>query len=104
MITTTKCQCLECGGVAYLTKLNGMYAFCPMCGEEVTCNQELTRDVFISETNASPKLTVINQTDYTIDFVSGIKEEHTVLPDQRVEIEIEDGDYMYIDQAFLRTD
>lgn len=94
-----KCECLECGGIAYLTKLNGMYVFCPMCGEEVDRNQDITKDVFIREVNAAPKLTVKNQTEYAIDFVSGIKEEHTISPDQKVEIEVEDGDYMYLDQV-----
>lgn len=99
MIKTTKCECLECGGTAYLTKLNGMYAFCPMCGEDVNCNQDITKDVFIREVNTSPKLTIKNLTDYAIDFVCGIKEEHTLGPNEEVEIEIEDGDYMYLDQV-----
>lgn len=99
MIKAIKCECLKCGGIAYLTKLVGMYAFCPMCGEDVNCNQDITKDVFIREVNTSPKLTIKNQTEYAIDFVSGIKEEHTIHPEQEVEIEIGDGDYMYLDQV-----
>lgn len=34
MIGVIKCECLECNGIAYLTKSNSMYAFCPMCGKE----------------------------------------------------------------------
>ena len=48
-----------------------------------------------------PKLTIINQTDCSIDFVAGIDEEHTILPSQKIEIEIEDGDYVYLDQAIF---
>lgn len=106
MIKVIKCECLECGGVVYLTKFEGMYAFCPMCGEEVAVindsgesNQKITESVFIREVNTSLRITIRNQTKYAIDFVAGIKEEHTVLPDQEVGIEVEDGDYVYLDQV-----
>lgn len=47
------------------------------------------------------KLTIRNLTDCTIDFVSGGKEEHTVSSEGKIEIEVEDGDIMYIDQIII---
>ena len=51
-----------------------------------------------------PKLIIRNQADYAIDFVAGIDEEHTILPGQEIEIEIEDGDYMYFDQVRMEDE
>jgi hypothetical protein len=47
------------------------------------------------------KLTIRNLTDCTIDFVSGSKEEHTIVSEGKIEIDVTDGDVMYIDQIIL---
>lgn len=51
MIKVIKCECLRCGGIAYLTKLVGMYAFCPMCGCEMDSETiwQVDENVYIEE-------------------------------------------------------
>ena len=50
------------------------------------------------------ELRICNHTDLVIDFVAGIKHEHRIHPGEEIVIEIEDGDYMYIDQILTQDE
>lgn len=45
------------------------------------------------------KLHIKNQTEKTIDICCGINTEFTLSPEEEITINVQDGDYFYIDQA-----
>jgi hypothetical protein len=45
------------------------------------------------------KIHIKNQTGYKIDLCCGLDQELTLRPEREATIEVQDGDYIYIDQA-----
>ena len=59
------------------------------CPSQIKINQEERR----------LKIHIKNQTDKKIDLCCGLDQELTLRPEREATVEVQDGDYIYIDQA-----
>lgn len=91
--------CKKCQGTAYFSKMSGTPAFCPMCGEDAKNNwtQGPVDEIPMKDTfelhvrNDNPRLAV--------DFCIGDRE-YTLVPDELITIEANDGDCVYFDAIY----
>jgi hypothetical protein len=59
----------------------------------------LPSQIKINQEERRLKIHIKNQTDKKIDLCCGLDQELTLRPEREATVEVQDGDYIYIDQA-----
>lgn len=75
--------------------LAGLMAIPNVADKERTCPSQIK----INQEERRLKIHIKNQTDKKIDLCCGLDQELTLRPEREATVEVQDGDYIYIDQA-----